>query len=76
VQRRRDNASIEPQDAYDWGLSFGRHLTQGEELPTRPAPANPLADYFEGHASGPGLWKWRHYFDVYHSRSAPRPSAN
>jgi hypothetical protein len=27
---------------------------------------NPLEQYFEGHLSGPGIWKWRHYFEMYH----------
>ena len=27
---------------------------------------NPLRLYFEGHTEGPGLWKWLHYFDIYH----------
>jgi hypothetical protein len=27
---------------------------------------NPLAVYFDGVTTGPGIWKWRHYFDIYH----------
>jgi hypothetical protein len=27
---------------------------------------NPLGRYFDSYVSGPGIWKWRHYFDVYH----------
>jgi len=27
---------------------------------------NPVATYFEAHKEGPGIWKWRHYFDIYH----------
>jgi len=27
---------------------------------------NPLWNYFQQHNSGPGIWKWEHYFDVYH----------
>lgn len=27
---------------------------------------NPLKEYFESHKTGRGLWKWRHYFDIYH----------
>jgi cephalosporin hydroxylase len=26
---------------------------------------NALTAYFEEHTEGPGLWKWRHYFDIY-----------
>src|SRR4051812_8829578 len=27
---------------------------------------NPLLDYFNAHAEGRGIWKWNHYFDIYH----------
>lgn len=27
---------------------------------------SPLEAYFENHKEGPGIWKWRHYFDIYH----------
>ena len=26
---------------------------------------NPLEAYFDAHTEGPGIWKWRHYFDIY-----------
>jgi hypothetical protein len=38
-----------------------------------PGPAggpNPLRDYFDGVAEGPGVWKWRHYFAAYHRHLA------
>jgi SAM-dependent methyltransferase len=27
---------------------------------------NPLESYFDAHTTGRGIWKWRHYFDIYH----------
>src|SRR5579863_4803659 len=30
-----------------------------------PTPSNPLRSFFENHKEGRGIWKWRHYFDVY-----------
>ncbi len=27
---------------------------------------NPLVEYFDQHTEGRGIWKWRHYLDVYH----------
>jgi hypothetical protein len=27
---------------------------------------NPLWDYFQTHSDGRGIWKWEHYFDIYH----------
>jgi hypothetical protein len=51
------------------GLQYGRLNT----FPAPPRPAdsspaspNPLRDYFDAHTEGPGLWKWLHYFDIYH----------
>jgi hypothetical protein len=32
----------------------------GQDLP------NPLRAYFDSHREGPGIWKWNHYFDIYH----------
>ena len=32
---------------------------------TKPVPANPLKEYFENHTEGHGIWKWRHYFEIY-----------
>jgi cephalosporin hydroxylase len=29
-----------------------------------------LEEYFEANIEGPGLWKWRHYFDIYHRHFA------
>ena len=31
---------------------------------------NPLRDYFETNTTGPGIWKWEHYFDIYHRHLA------
>lgn len=28
--------------------------------------SNPLREYFESHAQGAGIFKWRHYFEIYH----------
>ncbi|HKN74615.1 MAG TPA: class I SAM-dependent methyltransferase [Candidatus Acidoferrum sp.] len=28
---------------------------------------NPLRAYFDSHREGPGIWKWNHYFDIYHN---------
>jgi hypothetical protein len=49
----------------DRGLRFGGELVPANGLPPEPA-GNPLEDYFDRHTTGPGLWKWRHYFPIYH----------
>ena len=40
--------------------------TPGDDRPIESAVTNPLTRYFDANTEGPGLWKWRHYFDVYH----------
>lgn len=36
-----------------------------------PAPAdNPLRRYFDANTTGPGIWKWDHYFEAYHRHLA------
>jgi hypothetical protein len=34
------------------------------------SPKNPLRDYFSSINNGPGMWKWDHYFDIYHRHLA------
>jgi hypothetical protein len=31
-----------------------------------PSMSNPLLEYFQRRSHGAGIWKWRHYFDIYH----------
>lgn len=31
-----------------------------------PPDGSPLEAFFDARAEGPGIWKWRHYFDIYH----------
>jgi SAM-dependent methyltransferase len=50
------------------GMQFGREatFTNGAQLADKnPVPPNEMAAYFESHQEGPGIWKWRHYFDIY-----------
>ena len=32
----------------------------------QPTVADPLRAYFDSHSEGPGIWKWLHYFEIYH----------
>jgi hypothetical protein len=51
-----------------WFLWFlrGRNRTEtlGEASPT-PPPQNDLQRHFDSTQSGPGIWKWQHYFEIY-----------
>jgi hypothetical protein len=58
------------------GYLFGKRYRPDHEAP-RPAgggregdAANPLETYFDSHGAGPVIWKWRHYFDIYHRHLA------
>jgi hypothetical protein len=49
------------------GMQFGRVFSDETQLAERNSePSNPLLSYFESHQEGPGIWKWKHYFDAYH----------
>jgi SAM-dependent methyltransferase len=41
----------------------------GQDGQAARAPG-PLEAYFDANREGPGIWKWRHYFDVYHRHFA------
>jgi hypothetical protein len=50
------------------GIRFGQRLVASMDGPqTLPDSdeSNPLRDYFDTHSQGPGIWKWRHYFEIY-----------
>lgn len=53
------------------GRNLPIHHTAAEPS-AAPAPEeeNPLAAYFRDNEKGPGIWKWHHYFDVYHRHLA------
>jgi Methyltransferase domain len=38
--------------------------------PASEAALNPLRAYFDSVEKGPGIWKWLHYFDIYHRHLA------
>lgn len=49
------------------GIRYGRGLPADPRIPAeRSREANPLEQYFEENTRGPGIWKWRHYFEIYH----------
>jgi len=48
------------------GFLYGRNY-HDEESETSEIQVGPnwLEEYFDSHTTGPGLWKWRHYFAIY-----------
>ena len=54
------------------GRSFARTLAHTDGgASTNGADANPLRAFFEQRQEGAGIWKWTHYFDIYHRHLAP-----
>lgn len=47
---------------------------QAPPAPAATAPSthesNPLQEYFDHHTEGHGIWKWNHYFEIYHRHFA------
>ncbi len=45
---------------------FRNPWTTSIESIDRPDQSNPLRLLFDAHKEGPGIWRWHHYFDIYH----------
>lgn len=45
---------------------FARTFAGTTEQADLARPENPLWDYFKEHREGLGIWKWEHYFEIYH----------
>lgn len=49
------------------GIRRGEHMFDATTAdPNAPEQSNPLVEYFDANLQGPGIWKWRHYFEIYH----------
>ena len=51
-----------PTDHFDWQRAF--HGFEGTAAPPQ-INSNPLREFFDSHNQGPGILKWKHYFDIY-----------
>jgi hypothetical protein len=59
---------LSPHVAFEMGWRFGA-APDWNRVGTSSASErtdNPLMNYFVTHNTGAGIWKWLHYFDVYH----------
>jgi hypothetical protein len=52
-----------------WSPGTADSASQPRVGKRRDSP-NPLRDYFDRHAEGPGVQKWLHYFEIYHRHLA------
>jgi len=60
-------------DQMDWlwrGYELANAWPAPESAPEAADSTNPLQAYFEAHQQGRGIWKWLHYFDIYHRHFA------
>jgi hypothetical protein len=48
---------------YASNFNESHQASRSGALPTRNL--NPLLEYFHNHKTGPGIWKWEHYFEIY-----------
>jgi hypothetical protein len=55
---------VQDQTNHQRGLQYGVSL-QAPPGPLGTRERSRLEVFFDGHEEGPGLWKWRHYFDIY-----------
>ena len=53
---------------YRYGKGFAASLAT--DAAVAPRDANALETYFDAHTDGPGIWKKRHYFEVYEQHLA------
>jgi len=48
------------------GSRFGKRMDVAHPAISTPqGRSNALEEYFDSNTEGPGIWKWRHYFDIY-----------
>src|SRR6478752_5700845 len=67
VAAERTRRRVENVRQFAHGMRFAQGLPF-EQLPrstTASGPGGRLESYFDSHQQGPGIWKWRHYFDIY-----------
>ncbi|MGA8622331.1 MAG: class I SAM-dependent methyltransferase [Candidatus Sulfotelmatobacter sp.] len=48
------------------GYLGARNLRSEAPVGEHREVSNPIRDYFDSHTHGQGIWKWRHYFEIYH----------
>src|SRR4051794_15999110 len=51
------------------GFRYGRRLAPSNGDPTgvvAPPAKSSIEEYWDAHTDGPGIWKFRHYFEIYH----------
>jgi predicted O-methyltransferase YrrM len=61
-----DSAGLEdPAAAVRLGYSSSYQFPENHALTPHDEPRNRLEQFFDAKTQGHGIWKWRHYFDIY-----------
>src|SRR5262245_53430244 len=63
---KKVRAAVNLWKATEAGRRFASSRVWQRDLPTGTPERNVLHELFENRSKGPGIWKWRHYFDIYH----------
>jgi SAM-dependent methyltransferase len=54
--------------AYEYARTFQDAIREAADSNT--SSLNPLWEFFQNYKEGPGIWKWEHYFNIYHRHLA------
>ncbi len=67
VQIGRQVVRAAPMTAsgYEFGSTFAPPAHESSALADTETAQSPLRAFFESRDEGRGIWKWRHYFDIY-----------
>lgn len=72
-RRRETRQTLKWLDARARGEAWAAGWSDAKAVPRaespEPAP-NALWEFFSTHREGPGVWKWQHYFEIYHRHLA------
>ncbi len=77
IKKARDDVRLLKSGSYyRRGFQFAQSWNQASAAAPRagiqaaPVAGNPLWEYFSQNLKGPGIWKWHHYFSIYHQHLA------
>src|SRR5689334_10743723 len=71
--RDRLTASLWMSQGVEFARRWASGVVNGQGRGAEPGGegANPLRDFFAARREGRGIWKWDHYFEIYHRHLEP-----
>jgi Methyltransferase domain len=61
---RNSKLWLQRKTHFDRGAAYGARFVDRQPPPIVHSPGR-IETYFNAHQTGPGIWKWQHYFDIY-----------